>query len=45
MDTTDISLILGAFSAVAVFSTPVAALALAAFLAGILVGRRRSPPP
>ena len=45
MDKTDISLILGAFSAIAVFSTPVAALTLAAFLAGLLVGQRRSPPP
>jgi hypothetical protein len=44
MDKTDISLILGAFSAIAAFSAPVGALAFAAFLAGILVGRRRRPP-
>jgi hypothetical protein len=45
MDKTDLSLILGAFSAVAAFSTPVAALVTAAFLTGILMGQQRHPPP
>jgi len=45
MDRTDLSLILGAFSAIAVFSSPVAAQLAAAFVAGVLVGQRRRSPP
>ena len=45
MDKTDISLILAAFSALAVLSTPIAALVLTAFVAGFLTVQRRHPPP
>jgi hypothetical protein len=45
MDRTDLSLILGAFSAIAVFSNPAAAQPAAAFVAGVPVGQRRRSPP
>ena len=41
MDKADASLTLAAFSALAVFIGPLAALVAAAFLAGVLVGRSR----
>jgi hypothetical protein len=45
MDKTDLSLLLAAFSALAVISAPIAALTITAFLAGYLAGRQRHPPP
>jgi hypothetical protein len=41
LDRTDLSLILAAFSALAVFIGPVAALVMVAFVVGVLVGERR----
>jgi hypothetical protein len=45
VDKTDISLILGAFSALAVLLGAIAALIIAAFLAGLLLGQHRRQPP
>jgi hypothetical protein len=45
MDTNDITLVRGVFSALAILIGPVAALVVAAFVAGLLVGQRRPPPP
>jgi hypothetical protein len=45
VDKTDISLILGAFSALAVLLGAIAALVVAAFVAGLLLGQRRRQPP
>jgi hypothetical protein len=45
VDKTDISLILGAFSALAVILGAIAALVIAAFVAGLLLGQRRRQPP
>ena len=41
MDRTDVSLILAAFSALAVLIGPIAALVIASFVAGLIVGSRR----
>ena len=43
MDKTEISLILSTLSALAVFFGPIAALVIAAFVAGFIVGRHHSP--
>jgi hypothetical protein len=45
MNKTDLMLLLSLFSAVAVFSVPLAAPLITAFVAGILVGQGRHPPP
>jgi hypothetical protein len=45
MNKTDLSLLLSVFSAIAVFSSPIAALVITAFVAGILVEQGRHPPP
>jgi len=45
MDKTDLSLILSAFSALALIVGPFAALVLTAFAAGLLIGQRRAQPP
>ncbi|MCW3062846.1 MAG: hypothetical protein JWN32_18 [Solirubrobacterales bacterium] len=45
MDKTDLSIILAAFSALAVFLGAIAALVTAAFIAGLLLGQHRRPPP
>jgi hypothetical protein len=45
VDKTDISLILGAFSALAVLLGAIAALVVAAFVAGLLLGQRRRQAP
>jgi hypothetical protein len=45
VDKTDLSLILGAFSALAIITAPIAALIIAAFVAGLLLGQHRRQPP
>jgi hypothetical protein len=46
MDRTDLSLLLSAFSVlIALHLVLVAALLIVAFVAGVLVGERRAPPP
>ena len=42
MDKTEISLLLSTLSALAVFFGPIGALVITAFVAGFIVGRRRS---
>ncbi len=44
MDKTDLSLILSAFGALALFMGAAAALVVAAFIAGLLIGQARRPP-
>jgi hypothetical protein len=41
MDTTDLSLMLSAFSALAIFIGPIAALVVVGFATGVFVGERR----
>jgi hypothetical protein len=44
VDKTDLSLILSAFSALAIVIGPIAALVIAGFIAGLLLGQRRRLP-
>jgi hypothetical protein len=45
MDKTDLSLTFSAFGALAVLLGTVAALVTTAFVAGLLIGQARRPPP
>jgi glycine/D-amino acid oxidase-like deaminating enzyme len=45
VDKTDVSLVLSAFSALAILIGPIAGLVIAAFIAGLLLGQRRRRPP
>jgi hypothetical protein len=45
VDNTDISLTLGAFSALAALLAAIAAPIIAAFVAGLLLGQHRRQPP